>query len=299
MGSAPYSGREETARPAQSQAQAYLANLELAARAADGGQISFNRAVLTFPPAIKNDIFINEARSGRLDAFGYLSYAATAMPRGMSVQERRRAAELVSHVNGRLAERMSQGAGESIEKRLDGMAGASARFAALDVPAQIAEINSVTDISRALETGSDAQRQETFRRFLNGGSRGVAGAEWSRAVLDTIYDRDGRVRGEVERRAGSNDLMVQAFSTSIMFSPAERNEITAWLEGRGRLGSETYNKLNDIITGNVRGDGRDVLAKVGLDFPMQASATAHDPLLQNIYDANSQIFRLGRALEGR
>ncbi len=290
-------GREESR--AQTPAQAYLANLELAARAADSGQISFNRAVLLFPLAIKNDIFITEARSGRLDVYGFLGYAKS-MPGAMSGAERKRAAELLSRANGRIVERLSQGADEALTRRLEGMAGSSQRFAALEATAQLGQLNSVIEIARGLESGNDQQRMDKFRIFLNGGSAmGTAGAEWSRTVLDIIYDRNGSVRAEIDRRADGNRYIGMALSGVVGFSQAERSEITAWLGGSGSLGSATYNKLNDLITGNVRGEAREILTRLGLDFPLQANAAAHDPTIQNIYDTNAQLSLLGRSLGGR
>ncbi len=287
MGQAPREQAAEAVGP--SQAQAFIANLELGLRAAQGGQISFNRAVLTFPPPMKVDIFLREAASRRLDVYGFLAYATTAMPRGMSEPERRRASELVSSTARILLGRLEGNASETIIDGILSLSERSEHFAALAPAAQAAEFNQVIEITRSISDSLNRGSQDALRTLLTTSRLGVGAREWARSVLDIVFDRSGRIRAEIERSSGSNRAMELALNTYIGFSEQERREVSRWLEHGGSLRSDTFNKIYNLVQGDVRGTAREILRGLGMDFSIILNNTTQNMDIQNIYDINMHI----------
>jgi hypothetical protein len=285
--------------PSNVQVESYIANLEMALRAAQGGNISFNRAVLTFQPHIKNDIFLNTARAGTLDVYGFFSYAISGLPRTLNQQERQRIDSLMQQITPLISGRLS-GVGESaLARELEELSARSPRFASLAIEDQAGEISSIIEINRGVQSGTDTQRMEKMRRFLTSRELGVAGSEWARSVTDIIFDRDGRIAREVEKSADGNKWSVVALRSYIGFSDEERNEIRSWLERGTPLNARCYNRVIDLITGEVRGEARAILVRLGLDFGLRTAQAASDQDMQNVYDTNRHLQIFQQTLDGR
>jgi hypothetical protein len=234
-----------------------------------------------------------------MDVYGFFSYATTAMPRGMVGDERKRVGEIVGSIINILNQRLEGPAGDALSAELESLSGGSQRFAALPMDQQALEINSIIDIYRAVNGGPDGQRMEAMRSLLTRTDLGVAGSEWGRSVLDIIFDRDGRIGREVEARSGGNRWSVQALNSYIGFSQEERNQTRDWLEHGGRLNDKLYNRVMDLISGEIRGEARAILVATGHDFCLRAAQAAADQDIQNLYDTNRHAQILNRALEGR
>lgn len=288
MGQPPLAQRD-AGTAGMSQAQTFLSNLELGLRAAQGGQISFNRAVLTFPPRMKADIFLGEASAGRLDVYGFLAYATGAIPRDMSDAERRRAAELVSSIGRILLGRLEGSASETIVDGIMSLADRSERFAALAPAAQAAEFNQVIEATRRVSDSLNTGNQDSLRTLLTTPRLGVGVQEWARNGLDIVFDRSGRIGAEIERRSDGNRAMEMALNSYLGFSEQERREVGRWLEQGGRLSTDTFNKLYNLVQGEVRGTARDILHDLNMDFSIILNNTAQNGSIQNIYDVNMHL----------